>query len=566
MSRRVGVMQFAKQFVRILFAAGFVCAMLATASRAQSNPPAPAPAPTAPPAAPAPPAKPVTNPSVHYVVSPLESALEMLRDGDYAPAADAYNKIIASGANLPAAYTGLARAKLGEKDVAGAYDAASKAVSLNPNFQDGHVALGEVYFRQGKLSEAEKEWVGVANSGHATARAYLGLYRISIVTSNFKSAKDRIDRAHYLDPNDPDIWHEWANTLSRSQRLKELQEFMAKRQGNPDELKNISEYLAILTDESRQPTRTCSVANDAKSTETALESLRYGPADLRGFGLNVRLNGVNSRLLIDTGAGGIIVDQHIAEKAGITHIVDSKTGGIGDKGDVSGYIGFAKSIQVGGVEFRDCYIKVYGKRSVQGDDGLIGTNVFAGFLIDLDFPNGKLKLGPLPPEPPAPAAPNAVAQQQPEHHDATPLYDRYIAPEMQSFTRIFRFGHMLLIPTSVNDSPARLFLIDTGGWDNMVTPPFARETTKVHQADDITITGLSGAVKKVYTVDHAKIVFAHFKQERENLVAFDLTPISDDVGTEISGTLGFNMLAMLDMKIDYRDGLIDFVYDKKRFH
>jgi hypothetical protein len=39
-----------------------------------------------------------------------------------------------------------------------------------------------------------------------------------------------------------------------------------------------------------------------------------------------------------------------------------------------------------------------------------------------------------------------------------------------------------------------------------------------------------------------------------------MSNISHSVGTEISGTLGFNLLSMLDIKIDYRDGLVDFVY------
>jgi hypothetical protein len=32
------------------------------------------------------------------------------------------------------------------------------------------------------------------------------------------------------------------------------------------------------------------------------------------------------------------------------------------------------------------------------------------------------------------------------------------------------------------------------------------------------------------------------------------------------GFLGFGMLRMLDIKIDYRDGLIDFNYDPNRLH
>jgi hypothetical protein len=61
------------------------------------------------------------------------------------------------------------------------------------------------------------------------------------------------------------------------------------------------------------------------------------------------------------------------------------------------------------------------------------------------------------------------------------------------------------------------------------------------------------------------LAFAHFK-DKKSIVAFDLTNISDSAGTEISGVLGFGMLYLLDIKIDYRDGLVDFGYDPNRFH
>jgi len=48
------------------------------------------------------------------------------------------------------------------------------------------------------------------------------------------------------------------------------------------------------------------------------------------------------------------------------------------------------------------------------------------------------------------------------------------------------------------------------------------------------------------------------------MVAFDLSGMSDRTGTEISGILGFSMLVLLEMKIDYRDGLVDFIYDPKK--
>jgi Flp pilus assembly protein TadD len=67
------------------------------------------------------------------------------------------------------------------------------------------VALGEVLFREGKLPDAEREWLNVINSGHVDARAHLGLARLSAATTQYKQAKSEINQAHALDPSDPDI-------------------------------------------------------------------------------------------------------------------------------------------------------------------------------------------------------------------------------------------------------------------------------------------------------------------------------------------------------------------------
>jgi hypothetical protein len=177
--------------------------------------------------------------------------------------------------------------------------------------------------------------------------------------------------------------------------------------------------------------------------------------------------------------------------------------------------------------------------------------------VDLDFPHNKLSLSPLPPFPDEPAkAPGLESSQA----SVPLLHNRYIPQQYATFERFYRFGHEVLLPTQVNKPPWRLFLVDTGAFDNTISPVAARATTSVYSESDIRVKGLNGEVKKVYTAGDVSLVFGHFKQERHDLVAFDMKNISDWSGIEISGTLGFAMLWMLEIKIDYRDHLIDFQY------
>jgi hypothetical protein len=78
------------------------------------------------------------------------------------------------------------------------------------------------------------------------------------------------------------------------------------------------------------------------------------------------------------------------------------------------------------------------------------------------------------------------------------------------------------------------------------------------------VKGISGSVKNVYSANKAVLQFGHLRQENQDMLSFDTTSISESNGTEVSGFLGFATLRFLDIKIDYRDALVDFSYDLNR--
>ncbi len=73
-------------------------------------------------------------------------------------------------------------------------------------------------------------------------------------------------------------------------------------------------------------------------------------------------------------------------------------------------------------------------------------------------------------------------------------------------------------------------------------------------------------MNKVADADRLTIQFGHLKQYRTDTVTLDLSAISHELGTEVSGILGFGMLRMIDIKIDYRDALVDFAFNPNRIH
>lgn len=504
------------------------------------------------------------------------------RQGHLDEAAQRYQQLLQVQPKSAEAYAGLSRVFLKQKKAQQARDTISEGLAVVDSAPI-RVALGEVLFREGKLAEAESEWLSVVNSGHTNARAHLGLARVSKAATQYKQAKTEIDKARALDPSDPDIELYWVSFLRPSEQVLYLENYLSHESGaNAEEQAHLRNHLELLKARLKDSTHSCRLVSEL--TSTGADLLRVTgerPNQIRGYNLAVALNGQNSKLQLDTGASGILIDRQIAQKAGLTKLSDTTIGGFGDRGEGAGYFAMASSIKIGELEFRDCPVVVLDKRSVLGEDGLIGTDVFQEFLIDLDFRNKKLRLGKLPKRPdedlgkvslrtdagetdPLEAESRTDATTTTINATTAPPYmsltKRFVPAEFSfSFTPVFRFGHALLIPTEIGDIQAtRLFEIDTGSNKSILSVNVAREIMKVRVNSRMAFKGLSGSVKNVYPIEHTNLRFDHVQLYADNQIAIDLAHLSESTGTEVSGVLGVFAFVSSDVTIDYRDGLVAF--------
>lgn len=521
----------------------------------------------------------------------LNSADRLYRSGQFAAAEAAYQAILRSNPKMVPAQVGFIRSLLREQKIDEAYEAAKQDVADQPNSAPLLVAMGDVQFRRGQMSSTEDSYLKALKADPKDVYAYLGLARLYRAYSLYRHAYDALTRAHAIAPDNPDVQRMYFAQLPRKQRTAALEAYLASP--HPDDAEETREwqsYLEFLKATADSPLHSCKLISKVEKTDTHLERLFANPQTIRAFGLSVKLNDHSYHLLLDTGASGIVIGRKAAEKAGLTRISAERYGGIGDQGLQTGYTAVADRIRVGELEFHDCIVRVSDKASIIDEDGLIGADVFGAYLIDIDLPGEKLRLAPLPKRPEDASAPTALktdTDSEPEGAEPSdreeqraqsgesvsaskasnptvvsgaprPPRDRYIAPEMANWTKVFRFGHNLLIPTYVNDSPVMLFLIDTGSFSNIISTRAAREVTRIAQSR-MQVRGLSGSVNQVFTADKANLVFSHFRQPNQDMVTIDLSGICKHTGTEVSGILGFNVLRQLEVKIDYRDGLVDFV-------
>jgi predicted aspartyl protease len=510
-------------------------------------------------------------------------AEEAFLHGDYDHAIELYQQQLQKEPNSPELTAGLAEALLRQQKFADAQTLVEKALAQIPQSSVLMTSLGEVQYRAGK------PWLAVSSAENAVKldpcnpQARLLESRMLRLNSYYASAAGELATAHALDPTNPRIRSRWLETLPLKDRIAELEAYLASPNGeDPETLKSLRFHLAYLQQAALQPHKACRLVSQADTANIPFASLMQDATHIRAFGLTVKLNDHDARLQIDTGAGGLVLSRATADHAGLKQYSENEVSGIGSQGNRSAYTAFADDIKIGPLEFKDCAVEVLDKgHAIPGNgDGLIGMDVFSRFVVTLDYPERKLLLSPLPARPgdtneSKPTLETTGTANPEAPHDATDAgpapkrvtrgpFDRYVAPEMENWTRVYRVGHNLLVPAVLNDSSPRLFVIDTGSFSTLVDPEVAREVTKVRNQSAVTVRGINGKVDKVYSADDITFKFANMSQRVPNAVSISTAGMSKNMGTEVGGLIGITALGQLTISIDYRDGLVKFVYEANR--
>jgi predicted aspartyl protease/Tfp pilus assembly protein PilF len=522
----------------------------------------------------------------------LAAADQLYRSGRFAEAITKYQQVLKADPKLVPAQAGLVRAYLRDDQIDAAFELAKGSLAAQPNSALLLASMGAVQYRRGEIPESEASFLSAKKIDPDLVQAYMGLARVYRTASLYRRAYDQVKRAHDIAPQDLDVQRAWLGMLPRRERANALETYLAgPHPDNAEENANLHAWLEYLKATTDQPVHACRLANNIEKTETQLLILLRDAKHVEGYGLAVKINDRNQRLLLDTGASGILINRRAAAKAGLTRISALQFSGIGDKGRRDAYFAVADRIRIGDLEFKDCVVTVSEKSMGLDEDGLIGADVFSSYVVDIDIPGDMLRLSPLPKRPEDTAGKVSLASEEdsdpdpdeqpestkdpkdaaktPDKNPTAPSpqrlpKDRYIAPEMAKWARVYRVGHNLLIPTHVNDSKTMLFVLDTGAFSNMMSTRAARTVAKVSSDDTIKIKGLSGEVNKTYSADKATLQFGNIRQPNQDMVSIDLSGLCKNLGVEVSGFLGFSTFRQLEMKIDYRDGLVEFIYDPSK--
>ncbi len=488
---------------------------------------------------------------------PPSEAQKALDREEYEKAEALFRQRLTANPDDEQARTGVIRVLIEENKVDDAQASADAFLKGHPENSAALEAMGEVRFRRGELQTAYDLAIKAVNADPCNARAYLFQSAFEALVAMHAMSRNHRMTAYKLDPEDKVIQAAWISELPHDEQIKAWAEFTSHSERFSEKaLTEWKEYLAHAQDYKPDDCRMVSGMPIDKDVSVPLTRIPYS---YFAWGLDVELNGKVKQLEVDTSTNGLVLSKRVAASLGLVPGQKVVGAGIGSKGLVNGWVTQIDSVKIGKMEFRNCNVLVLDKESASNDlEGKIGSNIFAKYLLTLDFPAQRLRVGSLPKRPENAARATALGLT-PEAAEGNGPRDRYIAPEMQNWSNIYREGRSLLLPTSIGGTSSKLFLIHTGD-SNMISTTAAREVTKLSKDPTGMLYTSKGPDKHVMMTGQFTWVFAGIAQKTDRMTAADFSDMSHNYGMEISGYIGSPILSMLVMHIDYRDNLVKFEY------
>jgi tetratricopeptide (TPR) repeat protein len=457
-------------------------------------------------------------------------AVTAYSEGRYADAEQEYERFLVQQPHEVFLAAALIRTLLHEGKIAQASDRVAAALAEDPHSAPILTAQAEVQLRQGQ------PWLALQTLDAATAvdgcyaRIHLIRSRALRIDSMYASERAEIQSAYEIDPEDPDILRAWRSVVSPAHEIEGIHQALPNMKDLDAETRqkaeaSMSSMMPLLSENSQ----TCKIQPAIQSAMLHLLRSMEDGKHLDGYRLEVQLPKTNARLQVDTAASGLFITRALAEANGLQPGVNDPAGTV-----------HADSVHIGPLEFRDCMVGVNDAPFVGKADGMIGTDIFASYLVTIDARDAKLTLDPLPPQ--------------------TGLLpgDRATPPELADYIPVYHRRQYLLVPVLLNSKMRKLFVLDSGMRFSTMTLETAHSISSIKTNFTNPMQTASGPPAQVYR-DNFDFQFANLSlTHQSHVLEWDLSTIDHNAGFEVAGLLGFDMLHSLTMHLDYRDGLVKF--------
>jgi len=221
--------------------------------------------------------------------------------------------------------------------------------------------------------------------------------RLFEIASANQSAERTLKRALEMNPNNRVFLQALVNLRPDGpEHIAYIEALLATYPADSEAAASWREH--IERDKKRGDRRRRVLASPYQAARIPIEIMRDSPSHFRGWGLKLSINGIKPIvLMLDTGASGIALNDKVAATLGLERetMHNFEVGGIGSGKRLKAHRETARKVDIGGVVFTNYPIEIV-EGKVEEDAGLIGTDVFAQFLVTIDLPGEQIGLTPFP--------------------------------------------------------------------------------------------------------------------------------------------------------------------------
>jgi tetratricopeptide (TPR) repeat protein len=462
---------------------------------------------------------------------PATDADKAYSEGRYADAEHLYAREIAQQPQDIERSAALVRTLLKEGAIAEAASQVNGILPRNPDSAITLTAQAEVQLAQGQPWLVLRTLDAAAAADRCYARIHLIRSETLRIDSMYASERAEIQRAYDIDPADPDIQHAWKEIVSAAHDVESIDQSLAtSHDSDPEARKAVDASRRELMLRLAENSQTCQI-----QPATASGSLQLLPAtDDRAhhvyrYELAVQLPQSQAKLELDTSASGLYITRALAVRNGLQR----------GAGDPEGTV-HLDSVRIGPFEFRDCTVGVSDTPFTGHVDGSIGTDLFASYLITVDYRSARLRLAPLLPRP------------------GLLPGDRFVPAELRDFVPVYHRRQFLLLPVAFKNGSRQLFFLGTAMPYTAMSPEAVGSVSDIKQNVTDSERTASGRREQFY---HSKFDFQLASLpliQRRRILEFDFSDIDRQAGFQVAGVLGLDILHSMALHLDYRDGLAKF--------
>jgi hypothetical protein len=254
--------------------------------------------------------------------------------------------------------------------------------------------------------------------------------------------------------------------------------------------------------------------------------------------IEVEVNGKPKKFLLDTGAGMSVVSEKLAQECGILPLAHQKAeAGTSTSKKVRIQPAFIKDLKLGDlavqnhpviiIDQQDLQFKLLGLFTIMKIEGIIGWNAIQNLFLEIDYQNKVTTIQ------------KAVKYEVPNRN-------------------FFLLGGYPVVQLKSEDGILLNFGLDTGAGESWITENLLKKLSRFETSSDTRTIGSAGGWEKVESKILSELNL-FLNDYRLTFKKIGTRPARLDEFVELDGVLGGNVFENGKIRIDYPNGIFDFL-------